>query len=90
MIERRDAPYPQLKKTHTMAQTGRPWTDYKPPAAAPVSRVPAMVAAMAVVVIVAAVAAVVVAVGAVDLVVAVAVDHVGAAMVRSLAVMASR
>ena len=29
-------PYPQLKKTHTMAHAGRPWTDYKPPAAAPV------------------------------------------------------
>lgn len=28
--------YPELKKTHTMARTGRPWTDYKPPAAAPV------------------------------------------------------
>ncbi len=36
MNERRDAPYPQLKKTHTMAHTGRPWTDHKPPAAAPV------------------------------------------------------
>ena len=36
MNERRDAPYPQLKKTHTMAHAGRPWTDYKPPAAAPV------------------------------------------------------
>ena len=36
MSERRDAPYPQLKKTHTMAHTGRPWTDYKPPPAAPV------------------------------------------------------
>lgn len=36
MIERRDAAYPQLKKTHTMAHTGRPWTDFKPPAAAPV------------------------------------------------------
>jgi ubiquinone/menaquinone biosynthesis C-methylase UbiE len=34
--ERRDAPYPQLKKTHTMAHAGRPWTDHKPPAAAPV------------------------------------------------------
>jgi len=32
----RDAPYPELKKTHTMAHTGRPWTDYKPPPAAPV------------------------------------------------------
>ncbi len=36
MNERRDTPYPELKKTHTMAHTGRPWTDYKPPAAAPV------------------------------------------------------
>jgi ubiquinone/menaquinone biosynthesis C-methylase UbiE len=36
MSERRDAPYPQLKKTHTMAHVGRPWTDFKPPAAAPV------------------------------------------------------
>lgn len=34
--EPRDAPYPELKKTHTMAHKGRPWTDYKPPAAAPV------------------------------------------------------
>ncbi len=31
-----DAPYPELKKTHTMARKGRPWTDYKPPPAAPV------------------------------------------------------
>ena len=31
-----DAPYPELKKTHTMARTGRPWTDRKPPPAAPV------------------------------------------------------
>lgn len=36
MSEPRDAPYPELKKTHTMAHTGRPWTDYKPPPAAPV------------------------------------------------------
>lgn len=34
--EPRDAPYPELKKTHTMAHKGRPWTDFKPPAAAPV------------------------------------------------------
>ena len=34
--EPRDAPYPELKKTHTMAFKGRPWTDYKPPPAAPV------------------------------------------------------
>jgi SAM-dependent methyltransferase len=32
----RDAAYPELKTTHTMARTGRPFTDYKPPAAAPV------------------------------------------------------
>ena len=32
----RDAPYPELKKTHTMAHAGRPWTDYKPPTSAPV------------------------------------------------------
>jgi ubiquinone/menaquinone biosynthesis C-methylase UbiE len=36
MSERRDTPYPELKKTHTMAHVGRPWTDFKPPAAAPV------------------------------------------------------
>ncbi|MGH1489556.1 MAG: methyltransferase [Acidimicrobiales bacterium] len=36
MFEPRDAPYPELKKSHTMAHKGRPWTDYKPPAAAPV------------------------------------------------------
>ena len=36
MFEPRDAPYPELKKTHTMARHGRPWTDYKPPPAAPV------------------------------------------------------
>jgi ubiquinone/menaquinone biosynthesis C-methylase UbiE len=35
-IVERDAPYPELKKTHTMAHTGRPWTDHKPPPAAPV------------------------------------------------------
>jgi len=32
----RDAPYPELKKGHTMAHLGRPWTDHKPPPAAPV------------------------------------------------------
>ncbi len=32
----RDAPYPELKKTHTIARVGRPYTDYTPPAAAPV------------------------------------------------------
>lgn len=36
MSEPRDAPYPELKKSHTMAHVGRPFTDYKPPAAAPV------------------------------------------------------
>lgn len=35
-FEPRDAPYPELKKTHTMAAKGRPWTDYKPPPSAPV------------------------------------------------------
>ena len=33
MFEPRDAPYPELKKTHTMAHVGRPFTDFKPPAA---------------------------------------------------------
>jgi len=32
----RDSPYPELKQSYTMAHKGRPWTDYKPPAAAPV------------------------------------------------------
>ncbi len=36
MFEPRDPPYPELKKSHTMAHTGRPWTDHKPPTAAPV------------------------------------------------------
>lgn len=31
-----DSPYPELKKRHTMAHTGRPWTDEKPPSSAPV------------------------------------------------------
>ena len=31
-----DSPYPELKKTHTMARTGRPFTDFKPPPSAPV------------------------------------------------------
>ena len=26
-----DAPYPEIKKSHTMAHAGRPWRDYKPP-----------------------------------------------------------
>ena len=34
--EPRDAPYPKLKKTHTMAHIGRPFSDFKPPPAAPV------------------------------------------------------
>ena len=29
-----DSPYPELKKTHTMAHTGRPWRDRKPPPSA--------------------------------------------------------
>jgi SAM-dependent methyltransferase len=36
IIEPRDAPYPELKNSHTMARTGRPFTDVKPPPAAPV------------------------------------------------------
>lgn len=36
MFVPRDPPYPELKKTHTMAHSGRPWTDYKPPSSAPV------------------------------------------------------
>jgi SAM-dependent methyltransferase len=31
-----DSPYPELKKTHTMAHIGRPWRDHKPPPSAPV------------------------------------------------------
>lgn len=31
-----DPPYPELKKSHTMAHKGRPWRDYKPPPSAPV------------------------------------------------------
>lgn len=31
-----DPPYPELKKRHTMAHTGRPWRDYKPPPSGPV------------------------------------------------------
>ena len=31
-----DSPYPEMKKTHTMARQGRPWTDFKPPPSAPV------------------------------------------------------
>ena len=36
MVGPRDPPYPELKKTHTMARQGRPWTDHKPPSSAPV------------------------------------------------------
>lgn len=36
MFEPRDAPYPELKKSRTMAHLGRPFTDVKPPPAAPV------------------------------------------------------
>ncbi len=32
----RDSPYPDLKQTHTMAHTGRPWRDFKPPPSGPV------------------------------------------------------
>ncbi len=32
----RDPAYPELKSSHSMARVGRPWTDYKPPPAAPV------------------------------------------------------
>lgn len=31
-----DSPYPEMKKSHTMAHTGRPWRDYKPPPSGPV------------------------------------------------------
>jgi SAM-dependent methyltransferase len=31
-----DSPYPELKKGHTMAHTGRPWRDFKPPPSGPV------------------------------------------------------
>ena len=31
-----DSPYPELKKTHTMAHAARPWRDHKPPPSAPV------------------------------------------------------
>ena len=31
-----DSAYPELKKTHTMARLGRPWTDVKPAPSAPV------------------------------------------------------
>ena len=31
-----DAPYPELKRTHTAARRGRPWRDVKPPPSGPV------------------------------------------------------
>lgn len=31
-----DSPYPELKKTHSMARKGRPWRDYKPVPSGPV------------------------------------------------------
>lgn len=31
-----DSPFPELKKSHSMARTGRPWRDRKPPPSAPV------------------------------------------------------
>jgi ubiquinone/menaquinone biosynthesis C-methylase UbiE len=31
-----DSPYPELKKSYTMAKLGRPWRDHKPPASGPV------------------------------------------------------
>jgi ubiquinone/menaquinone biosynthesis C-methylase UbiE len=31
-----DSPFPELKKTHTLARRGRPWRDYKPPPSGPV------------------------------------------------------
>ncbi len=31
-----DSPYPELKKSHTMAHRGRPWRDFKPPPSGPV------------------------------------------------------
>ena len=31
-----DSPYPDLKKRHTMARSGRPWRDFKPPPSGPV------------------------------------------------------
>ncbi len=31
-----DSPYPEMKKSHTMAHTGRPWRDFKPPPSGPV------------------------------------------------------
>ena len=34
-----DPPYPELKKSHTMAHKGRPWRDYKPPPSGPVWQV---------------------------------------------------
>lgn len=31
-----DSPFPELKKTHTLARRGRPWRDFKPPPSGPV------------------------------------------------------
>lgn len=31
-----DSPYPELKKSHTLARRGRPWRDFKPPPSGPV------------------------------------------------------
>ena len=31
-----DSPYPEMKKSHTMARKGRPWRDVKPPPSGPV------------------------------------------------------
>ena len=31
-----DSPYPEMKKRHTMARTGRPWRDFKPAPSGPV------------------------------------------------------
>lgn len=31
-----DSPYPEMKKSHTMAHAGRPWRDFKPPPSGPV------------------------------------------------------
>lgn len=31
-----DPPYPEIKKSHTMARKGRPWRDHKPPPSGPV------------------------------------------------------
>ncbi len=43
-----DSPYPEIKKSHTMARQGRPWSDYKPPPSGPVWNVICGLAAYAV------------------------------------------